>query len=346
MTYRADATTAIQAARDALEVAQAAVNAIQLPAPITERVHVFAADTSGKTDVTAAFKAFLALGGSLIVPEGAYLIDPTQSPEMVSNTHLTFEPGAKLVAKPNAEPRTHLLLARGKTNIRVTGAHLIGDRLAHTYTDTGNSTRTHEWGFGIKLADCTDCLLEGCVAELCTGDGINVSEGSERIEVINCSGLRNRRQGLTIGTVNGVVVKGGNYSFTGHLGENKGAAPMAGIDVEPDSPGKALNVRIEGVTCEGNGTAGILAYTKDSGVVDGLTLEANTLIGNPNGVVLTRVRNVVARRNNFRQNKHAAYRVETGAQLDSREESITGSWVPYRVLEGADPANVYGLDNR
>jgi hypothetical protein len=72
------------------------------------------------------------------------------------------------------------------------------------------------------------------------------------IELIDCTSLRNVRQGLSVVAADGFAVIGGRYNDT------SGSNPGAGIDVEADPGGDVRNGRIIGVDLSNNYTSLVL----------------------------------------------------------------------------------------
>lgn len=245
----------------------------------------FGAAGDGSQDDTRAFqRAIDALpgdGGTVHVPRGTYLIDTGKSVVLRDNMLLDMHAETLLRAMPNSLPRYAVLLGVRRRDLEIRGGRIEGDRVRHTYTDTGNSRRTHEWGMGIALRDCRGATIVGTHVEMCTGDGLSLSG---TVDVHDVTSLRNRRQGLSAfeGTVR---VFGGRYSHTGDIDGNQGTAPMAGIDVEPDS-GRAVDVVIDGAIVTDNQSAGVLAWARaGTGVgIRNMTVRNCEIARNANGI--------------------------------------------------------------
>lgn len=243
-------------------------------AVIDVRAHGAAGD--GIHDDTSSFQAAVdalpEAGGTLIVPAGAYLIDPTRSVRLRSRMHLSLATGARLVAKPNAAPRAYVLLAEQVENVEISGGRIIGERDSHL-------AASGEWGHGIRIRGCSAVTVRDIHISRCWGDGISaggirlVKGGPSRpgrdyvFENVVCTG--NRRQGLTLGSSRHVRVRGCTFSDTG------GTPPGAGIDIEPDT-GVASDIVIENCLVQGNRGPGISLYKRAAGVtVRKCTIERN-----------------------------------------------------------------------
>lgn len=245
----------------------------------------FGAGGDGINDDTRAFqRAIDALprdGGTVYVPRGSYRVDAVASVVLRSNLLLEMHREARLSAIPNSAPRYAVLLGERLHDVEIRGGRIEGDRARHNYTDTGNSRRTHEWGMGIALRSCRDVTIVDTTVAMCTGDGLSVSG---IVDVHNVTSERNRRQGLS--AYNGTVrVFGGRFSDTGDIEGNKGTAPMAGIDVEPDS-GRSVDVVIDGARVLDNQSAGVLAWARaGTGVgIHNMTVRNCEIARNANGI--------------------------------------------------------------
>ena len=233
----------------------------------------------GVHDDTAAFqRAIDALpddGGTVEVPAGTYLIDPTRRTSLRSRMHLKLAPDAQLTAKPNAEKRAYVLMAALVSDVEISGGRILGDRDAHLGS-------TGEWGHGIALYGARQVTVRDIHISRCWGDGISIGgkrpggkkslapSPSEDVVLsgVTCTG--NRRQGLTIGHSRDVRVHDCEFSHTA------GTAPQAGIDIEPDSPGNAMRVHIENCRMNDNRGCGIQIYKRTSGVtIKDCTIENN-----------------------------------------------------------------------
>ncbi len=116
-------------------------------------------------------------------------------------------------------------------------------------------------------------------AKDCWGDGFYVSSSSS-VTLCNVTADHNRRQGLTITSVDGMVVRNSTFKNT------PGTLPEDGIDIEPNAGETVNNVLITGCTITSNSGLGMsigvpqsytgLAWIKGV-VVDGNTCTSNGL---------------------------------------------------------------------
>ena len=216
-------------------------------------------DTSS---IQAAINALPKAGGTVVVPAGAYLIDPTRSVKLRSRMHLSLATGARLLARANAAPRAYVLLAQQVEDVEISGGRIVGDRDSHLGA-------AGEWGHGIRIRGCSGVTVRDIHISRCWGDAISaggivlVKGGPSRpgrdylFENVVCTG--NRRQGLTLGSSQRVRVRDCTFSDTG------GTPPGAGIDIEPDT-GMASDIVIENCQVRGNRGPGISLYKRAAGV--------------------------------------------------------------------------------
>lgn len=229
-------------------------------------VRAYGATGDGVRDDTSsiqtAINALPKAGGTVIVPAGAYLIDPTRSVKLRSRMHLSLATGARLLARANAAPRAYVLLAEQLEDVEISGGRIVGDRDSHLGT-------TGEWGHGIRIRGCSGVTVRDIHISRCWGDaisagGIVLAKGGPPrpgrdylFENVVCAG--NRRQGLTLGSSQRVRVRDCTFSDT------SGTLPGAGIDIEPDT-GVASDIVIESCLVRDNRGPGISLYKRATGV--------------------------------------------------------------------------------
>lgn len=244
----------------------------------TLNVRNYGALGNGSNDDTTAFqKAIDALpstGGTVTVPAGTYVIDPTRNVRLRSNMHLQLATGAKLLAKRNNQERAYVLMVYKVSNVEISGGQIVGDRDNHLGT-------TGEWGHGIMIRGSTKVTIRDIHISKCWGDGISIGgamvTGAPTIPCndvvianVVCTG--NRRQGLTIGCASNVKVYDSEFSDT------NGIAPQCGIDIEPDANDSRTTstVHIENCLIRNNKGNGVLVYKRVAGTtIKRCTIEYN-----------------------------------------------------------------------
>ncbi|WP_159016117.1 right-handed parallel beta-helix repeat-containing protein [Cognatiluteimonas profundi] len=236
-------------------------------------------------------------GGTVRVGPGNYLVDPARSLRLRSRMHLQLAPGATLVAKSNALERAYVVLIQDAHDVEVSGGAIVGDRDRHL--GLGG-----EWGHGLTSRGSSAVTIRDIRISRCWGDGISIGADASRpgrpvptsrdVVVARVVCVGNRRQGLTIGRSQNVRVYDSEFSDTG------GTAPQAGIDIEPDSPSDAGDIRIERCLVRNNRGPGIQVYRR----VWGVTIADCTIAGNQApGIVVVGARDSVIAGNRIHDNR-------------------------------------------
>ncbi|HXC16108.1 MAG TPA: right-handed parallel beta-helix repeat-containing protein, partial [Holophagaceae bacterium] len=206
---------------------------------------------------------------TVTVPDGTYMVNALTSINLQSNMTFALSSGATLKAITNSASNYAVVLVSGVNHVNVTGGTILGERSTHT--GTGG-----EWGMGIQIKNCQSIVIERVLAKDCWGDGFCVA-GSSSITLCTVTGDHNRRQGLTITSVDGMVVRNCTFKNTG------GTLPEDGIDIEPN-PGETVNnVLITGCTFTSNSGFGVemgvpLSYTGQAWITN-ITVDGNTVTG-------------------------------------------------------------------
>ena len=258
----------------------------------------FGAIGNGVTDDTAAIQAAInalpATGGTVEIPAGTYMINALQAINLRSHTRLLLDTGATLQAIPNSAERYWIVKARNLNNVEITGGSIVGDRTQHLGT-------TGEWGYGVNIAGSSYVYVHDISVSNCWGDGLAVGAAVNSTSTVpsysvtfnNVKSDNNRRQGLSVLPATQVYVV--NSSFTG----SNGTAPQSGIDVEPQTQGTAMQVRLENVTLANNMGNGLEAHDN----VQALTLNNVTSQNNHGyGVYVGGVKYVTINNSNLSEN--------------------------------------------
>lgn len=166
-----------------------------------------------------------------IVPSGTFNIDAIVGLMLRSNMTLRID--GTLQAIPNDQQHYGILKASGVTNVKISGGIIRGERSQHT----GHGG---EWGDGIIVdGGSSNITIEGIRVDQCWGDGIYIDNASN-VAVNNIISTMNRRQGMSVISVDGLTVTNGIFSNIG------GTAPGDGIDLETDHGDQSImNVLIE-----------------------------------------------------------------------------------------------------
>lgn len=220
----------------------------------------------GVQDDTRAFQdaidALPADGGTVEVPAGTYLIDPQQAVRLRSRMHLQLAPDATLIAKATAAGRSYVLWVPLVEDVEISGGRIVGERSRHL--GSGG-----EWGHGIQIVGASRVTVRDMRIADCWGDGLYVGTrknaggartASNDVVIDGVVATGNRRQGLSIGGARNVWVRNSEFSNTA------GTAPECGIDIEPDAPDMATDVRIEHCRLHDNAAFGLQVFRRTQGV--------------------------------------------------------------------------------
>ncbi|HEY0668876.1 MAG TPA: right-handed parallel beta-helix repeat-containing protein [Sphingobacteriaceae bacterium] len=282
------------------------------PIVLTVNVKEAGAVGNGTTDDTWAFNAAIdqvaaSGGGTVYVPQGTYLINPDISIIMKSNVILNMVDSTRIIkVKPSSEIRYNVIRMHKISNAQIKGGKISGERYEHIGT-------TGEWGMGVSIYEGTNCKLINTIITDCWGDGIVVGSQSNRYGApnasVNCviSGVEsrnNRRQGLTIGGVDSLIVINSKFTHT------NGTAPQDGIDIEPDH-NTAQKVHIRNCEIAYNARQGVELLAKPTGtaVVKNIYVQNNYIHHNVHSGYIRYASNVLFTNNRMTNNKYLNNRV-------------------------------------
>lgn len=178
-----------------------------------------------------------------------------------SNVYIHNSATIKEVA--NAFEKTSMFYISDEENITIEGGKLVGGISNHTGT-------TGEWGMGIYPVGARNVVIKNI--EICEfwGDGIDIqslySDYTNQTSVGHCKNilidnvrcLNNRRQGISIESVDGLIIRDSEFSGTGSI---QYIAPGASIDIEPWHQWQVLcNITIENCSMFNNKADGLLIH--------------------------------------------------------------------------------------
>ena len=177
-------------------------------------------------------------------------------PISIKNIHkktLIFEKGVSLRAKSgefkNPNDRLFEIINGRDINIIGYGATFIMEKKEYN---------GGEWRHAISLRNCKNIIIKGLTIKDSGGDGIYIAglkKGtySENILIEDIKSINNRRQGMSIISVQNLLVKNSSFNLT------NGTLPGAGVDIEPNnSDDRAVNIRFEKCSFVQNNHAGIV----------------------------------------------------------------------------------------
>ena len=170
------------------------------------------------------------------MPSGAW---PTRPLRCGSDKEIVFENGAEICAKKGAfrGATDTMIVLSDASHVAIRGRGTIrmrrGDYLQPPYSKA-------EWRNGISLYGVRDFTLEDVTVVETGGDGLYVGCSRKtgapccKVKVRNCVFDRNTRQGVSVISVDGLLMENCTLSNT------KGLPPEAGIDFEPNLPSEVL----------------------------------------------------------------------------------------------------------
>ena len=200
-----------------------------------------------------------------------------------------------LMAKPTATVRNYIINMTDISNAKVIGGKIVGDRYQHLGT-------TGEWGMGIGIHTSSNIKIMGTHIVNCWGDGITISSYNCVLKNVVCD--NNRRQGLTIGSSDSLIVDSCSFTHT------NGTAPQDGIDIEPDA-GTAQRVHITNCIIAYNTKVGVEMNAKPTttAVIKNIYVQNNFIHHNSYSGYVQHISNSEFTNNRMINNTYAGNRV-------------------------------------
>ena len=204
---------------------------------------------NGSVDYTSSIQLALIKNSDIIFPNFPILINDNGL-EIPSGRTLTFLKGSELRMKPSSKRGYDMLKMSNVHNVTLIEPVLKGDRYEHLGNDG-------EWGMGISINGGSDItVLNPNISEM-WGDGIYIGPEKgvipRRISVKNAILTHNRRDGISIIAVDGLILESPYAAFS------NGTLPMGGIVIEPDNSRHEIkNVLIINPRTQENAGTGIL----------------------------------------------------------------------------------------
>ncbi|MGI5832965.1 MAG: right-handed parallel beta-helix repeat-containing protein [Thermoguttaceae bacterium] len=155
--------------------------------------------------------------------------------ELRSNMEIFFDEGVRVAAKRGDFQSVGACLwaLRAVENVSIHGNGGSLKMWKEDYLDE-NKYKLGEWRHAISLTGAKNILIEDLSIIESGGDGIYVGAGQgnpcQDITIRRVISDGNNRQGISIITVDGLLVEDSVFKNTG------GTMPMAGLDIEPNSP--------------------------------------------------------------------------------------------------------------
>ncbi len=205
--------------------------------------------TDGTIDYTEYIQRTLDSNCKVIFPPFPILINENGL-KIPSDSRIVFSKGSVLKLKPNKKSNYKILEMRNVSNIVLHNPVIEGDRYSHLGTDG-------EAGMGIAIYSSKNIVIHQPNIQFCWGDGIYIgkqrmSKPPENIVISGGITNRNRRNNITITSGVGITIK--NHTAS----QADGTKPMAGLDIEPNSPEHIIDsIKILNLTTKNNVGKGI-----------------------------------------------------------------------------------------
>lgn len=234
---------------------------------------MFGAKGDGITDDTQAIQAALDASSYVYIPDGVYIIDATYGGwghsteggiQPRSNQTIILSNNAILKPKENINGFYNVINIVSVENVHIKGGKIRGIKYKPNHPDYDGEGKVDmtdaeldefckktfgltkfgsEFGTGINFHGGRNITIEQMEIFDCWGDSIFVGYAnncdSQNVKIVNCVLHDSRRQGVSIGGGDNVIIEGCEiYNISG-------AAPQSGIDIEPDGTGNATNITID-----------------------------------------------------------------------------------------------------
>ncbi len=267
-TAPADALTTVEPITDPSSSWDQSLQSVFDPTPSrgrVVRVHKvnvmdFGTVGDGLTDDTQAIQNAIDSGSlfqpaEVFIPDGTYLINPDVSIELQDNTSLILSPNAILQAKGSAASYNTVIKISNKSNVKVAGGQIVGERYKHLGTVGAQ-------GSGIRITGSSNVFISDISINDCWGDGIYIGSNpsrnySQNIIVERVRTFNNRRNGITVISAKNLVIR------NSELTNSNGNLPQSGLCLEPnDSKEFMENILVDHVTTSGNAGYGINFYVR------------------------------------------------------------------------------------
>jgi parallel beta-helix repeat protein len=297
-----------------------------LPSGTSVKSAPYNAYGDGVHDDTAAIQACInacPTGGTVVVPDGTYMINPVVGGGiwgLMLHSNMTFAmtSGATLKAIGVSSDTYGILCSNGGSNITISGGNIVGERATHT--GSGG-----ESGMGLYL-NASNVTVTGVNISECWGDGIYICDNSSNITLTNCVCNHNRRQGLSITAGNTFLVQGCTFSNT------TGTDPQCGIDIEPNGSVPVTGVHI--TNCQiFNNVGGGVQQGNVGNAASGTLLENCNIYGNggggynDGGIRFVETHDNTIRNNQVHNNLNGGIRLESNAGIGCPNTTVTGNTV-------------------
>ncbi len=225
-----------------------------MPAVSDINVRDYGAKGDGVTDDTAAiqkaidYAAYTNGGGTVVVPDGTYMVNAETSVNVRSNIKLSLSSNAILMAKPTSSVTYSVIKITNATNVEITGGKVYGEKSRHIGT-------IGQYGHGISILGSNKIHIADLTSYDCLGDGIYIGSTSQQNY---CSDVLIERVTCDFnGRNNMAVISAKNLTINDCVISNA-FGTARGLDFEPNySTDFMQNVVVQNLRTINNGGAGL-----------------------------------------------------------------------------------------
>ena len=250
---------------------------------------------------------------------------------LIPSNHSTILLKGTISLESNDYKKYQIIDIKNKEDVTINGGCIVGDVGQHTYIEG----TTSEWGMGISITQSKDVSISDMYITKCTGDGIYISGGKEtsigiydnankNITISNVTCDDNRRQGLSVGHVDGLIVSDCCFVNTG---QTEYTPPGAGIDIEPNvsssSNMSVRNVVVDNCYVANNKIAISSSSTREA---EGKFSHENILFSNckTDGLLKAQTNDLTFRKSSFKEIRFASVYCPTHITIE--ECTISGGY--------------------
>jgi len=288
------------------------------PGSVDANTHGASTAASAATNTAAVNAALAALPGGggevyFSVP-GTYAVTVGNTSNLIvldgDHTRLNLDGVVLQAANPGTRSTSSshrdVIRVDGPTEWEITGGSIIGYR-DNGWTPPASGTGTDEWGHCIFVTGgATAGTIKSITCTKAVGDGVSLGRTASDIHIEDYVASYCRRQGISTGASQ-VLIE--NFVIS-YIGGSNGTKPMAGIDVEVDSPNTATDVTIRNGRVHHCTGPGLLAVVRTSNIViESVVSEYNANYGG----LFSSANNVTVKGCTFQFNKYQGVKWENGA---------------------------------
>lgn len=223
--------------RVSVDVLNLAANAKQLAFDITRMLPANYV-TNGTVDYTAYMQTAINNHAIVLMPDFPVMINDSGL-SLNTGQIVVFNDSSKIILKSSSLATYEIMRIHNVENVSVYFPVIYGDKTSH---NGGKG----QWGMGIAIRASKNVTIVNPRVFKCWGDGIYIGQiknkTSTNINIYDPLLDDNRRNGISITSVNGLNISGGV------IANSNGQMPQSGIDIEPNRATDVIdNINISNV---------------------------------------------------------------------------------------------------